>query len=72
MHHYYGHFFGMHFIWWIIWIVIIIWIFATPNSNPFQKSKKESPLDILKARFAKGEITKEAYEEAKKVLKSDD
>ena len=72
MHHYYGHFFGMHFIWWIIWIVLIIWIFAIPNSNPFQKTKKDSPLDILKTRFAKGEITKEAYEEAKKVLKSEE
>ena len=72
MHHHYGHFFGMHFLWWIVWIIIIIWIFITRNWNSTQRTNKESSLDILKARFAKGEITKEAYEEAKKVLKSDD
>ncbi|CAM1364974.1 hypothetical protein TSEDIMI_20086 [Tenacibaculum sediminilitoris] len=39
-------------------------------SSFFQVTKKESPLDVLKRRFAKGEITKEEYEEAKKVLNS--
>ena len=72
MNHYYGHFFGMHFIWWIIWIILIIWIFATPYDIPFQRTKEESPLDILKKRFAKGEITKEEYEAAKKTLKYED
>lgn len=71
MHHYYDHFFGMHFIWWIVWVVIIIWIFASPKYASY-KRKKESPLDILKTRFAKGEIDKEAYEDAKKVLKEDE
>ena len=36
-----------------------------------QKSKKENPLDILKKRFAQGEISKEEFEESKKVLKSE-
>jgi putative membrane protein len=71
MHNYDGNFGGMHLIWWIIWMVFIIWIFATPWSIPGQRSKKDSPLDILKKRFAKGEITKEEYEESKKILKSE-
>ena len=58
----------MHLIWWIIWMVLIIWIFATPWSIPGQRAKKDSPLDILKKRFAKGEITKEEFEESKKIL----
>lgn len=67
MHHGY-HFGGMHFFWWIFWIIIIIWIFATPYDLPGQRTKTETPLEILKKRFAKGEITKEEYDEKKKLL----
>ena len=42
---------GMHFIWWFLWIFILIWIFATPYEIPGQRSKKGSPLDILKKVF---------------------
>jgi putative membrane protein len=62
------HFGGMHFFWWIFWIIIIIWIFATPYDLPGQRTKTESPLEILKKRFAKGEITKEEYDQKKKLL----
>jgi len=70
MHFYDGHFGGMHLIWWIIWLVFIIWIFFIPTDIPYQKAKKESPLEILKKRFAKGEISKEEFEESKKILNS--
>lgn len=33
--------------------------------------KKNSPLDILRRRFASGQITAKEYEEMKKVLKED-
>ncbi|EAQ49990.1 MULTISPECIES: SHOCT domain-containing protein [Flavobacteriaceae] len=71
MHLYDGHFGGMHLIWWIIWIILLAWIFFIPTDIPYQKTKKEDPLDILKKRFAEGFITKEEYEESKKILKSD-
>ena len=71
MHFYEGHFGGMHLIWWIIWIAFIAWIFFIPADIPYQKTKKENALDILKKRFAKGEISKEEFEESKKILKSD-
>lgn len=71
MHYYDGHFGGMHFIWWVIWLVFLIWIFLLPYNIPYQKTKKESPTDILKKRFAKGEISKEEYEESLKILNSD-
>ena len=71
MHLYDGHFGGMHLIWWIIWLIFIVWIFLIPTDIPYQKTKKDSPLDILKKRLAKGEISKEEYEESKKILKSE-
>ena len=59
---------GMHLLWWILWIVVIFWIFASPYNIPGQRSKKETPLDILKKRFAKGEINSEEYQEKKMLL----
>ena len=47
MHFYDGHFGGMHLIWWIIWFFFIVWIFFIPVDIPYQKAKKDSPLDIL-------------------------
>ncbi|WP_428741022.1 SHOCT domain-containing protein [Tenacibaculum sp.] len=69
--HYYKHYFDIHVIWWFIWIIFIICLFAVSYNFPFLRTKKDSPLDILKKRFSKGEISKEAYEEAKKNLESD-
>ncbi len=68
MHLFEGHYWGMHFIWWIIWVVFIFWIFFTPWDVPGQKTKKETPLDILKKRLATGEITTDEFEERKKLL----
>jgi putative membrane protein len=69
-HTYNGHFWGMHFFWWIIWFFFIIWIFATPWDIPGQRTQKDTPLDILKKRFARGEIMKEEFEDKKSFLKN--
>lgn len=69
--HYDSYFWGMHLIWWLIWFGLLFWIFATPYDVPGQRKKKDTPLDILKKRFASGEITKEEYEESKKILERD-
>lgn len=66
-----NHFGGMHLIWWFVWLIFIFWIFATPYDVPGQRKKKDSPLDILKKRFASGEINKEEYEGNKKILEND-
>ena len=70
MHYYGGSFGGMHLIWWILWFLFLAWIFFIPADIPYQKSKKESPLDILKKRFAQGEISKEEFNEAKTIINS--
>ena len=60
---------------WIFWIVIIgavIWlIISQSGKNRYQNQINphlESPLDIIKKRYAKGEISKEQFEEMKKDL----
>lgn len=64
-------FWGMDMIWWFMWIVLMIWIFAIPYNIPGQRSVKDSPLNILKRRFASGEINKEEYEESRLILARD-
>ncbi len=70
MHFFDGHYGGMHSIWWIVWLILLIWIFFVPYDIPYQILKKDDPFRILKKRFANGEITKDEYEEANKILKS--
>ncbi|MGN6531878.1 MAG: SHOCT domain-containing protein [Ginsengibacter sp.] len=65
---YYNGYWGMNFIWWIIWILFLIWIFATPWG--FRRTRDTS-YDILRKRFASGEITKEEYQEKKAILEKD-
>lgn len=63
-----GHFWGMHWMWWTLWITILILIFFVPlGFRPKQKGEATA-LDLLKKRFANGEIDKEEYEERKKIL----
>ncbi len=54
--------FGMGFGW-IVFIIVIGMIIYLLFAN------KKTPKDILDERFAKGEISKEEYEEALKALK---
>lgn len=72
-----GIFGGMWFGWifWIVLIALIIWVviqFSNRNRNQSNQStnivEKETPLDILKKRYAKGEITKEEFERMKNDL----
>ncbi|MAC82708.1 MAG: hypothetical protein CL624_01095 [Arcobacter sp.] len=49
----------------IFWIIIFFLLFSIFGKD---KNEKESAVDILKKRLAKGEITKEQYEEIKKSL----
>lgn len=62
------HYGGMHLIWWIIWIAFIFLIFGLFQPVPRRKMKENAPLAILQKRFASGDITKEEYEERKKIL----
>jgi putative membrane protein len=59
---------------WIFWLVILViigWVIVNQmnkNKRDTQSPQQESSLDILKRRYAKGEIAKEEFERMKKDL----
>jgi len=60
---------------WIVWIVVIVGIFflakwVVQQSRPGEQKPDESSLEILKKRYARGEINKEEFEQKKKDLLS--
>lgn len=80
-----GFMFGLPFVggigmllFWLLIIVGVVWLISTlasHNATPMVTNAPaapmvESPLDILKRRYAKGEINKEQYEEMKSTLGS--
>lgn len=65
-----GHFWGMHWMWWSFILLVIILVVLISMIVQNHGNQKETPLDILKKRYAGGEIGKEEYEERKKVLEN--
>lgn len=55
--------------WWIlIPVVLVLGVFLYNGRNKQNTVQRENPMDILDKRFAKGEISKEEYEEQKRTL----
>jgi putative membrane protein len=54
----------------IVIVLIIYFIITNTKSNRYTGGFSETSLDIIKERFAKGEITEEVFEKMKKALKS--
>lgn len=59
----------------ILFVVFIVFgrrgyrpLWDEESGNQYRHEKKETPLEILKKRYAKGEISKEEFEEMKRVL----
>jgi putative membrane protein len=64
--YYENYYWGMNVIWWLLWIIMLVWIFAIPYNIPFQRSKRDSSSEILKKRYASGEINLEEFHAMKK------
>jgi len=60
---------GMWFFW-IILFVVLVWIVksATGSSAGNKSISEDSPLDILKKRYARGEIDEQEYMRRRKDL----
>ena len=69
-----GMFFGGGFMWifWLILIVLLVMVVRAtlPGGGPDNKTGLESPMDILKKRFARGEIDEEEFERRRKELEN--
>ncbi len=65
--------FGGMWIFWIAVIALVVWIInqaanRNQTTNNTVTEINETPLDILKKRYAKGEITNEQFNEMKRNL----
>lgn len=55
------------FIFWIIIIVLVVLLFQKLTDKD-SSGKSNKPLDILKERYARGDINKKEYEEKRREL----
>ncbi|MFT6883218.1 MAG: putative membrane protein [Marinoscillum sp.] len=62
------HYGGMHLIWWFVWVILLFWVFVIPYNIPGQRSRKETPLEILNRQLASGKINRDEYLEKKKLM----
>ena len=66
------YYWGMHTYWWFWWL--FIWIMFFSFFMPVRRHvyrQMQSPLQLLQARYAAGEITSEEYEERRAKLVRD-
>ncbi len=60
---------GWMIIGWVVIIGLIIWgVIAFSRRGGSTYGQRQSPLDIAKERYARGEITKEQFEQIKRDL----
>jgi putative membrane protein len=68
------HTFGGGILMFLFWGVIIggiaLLVFGVARRSPQRDNRGESPLDILKRRYASGEIDREEFERMKELLSS--
>jgi putative membrane protein len=67
MHPWFG---GGYFMWILLIILaaVVIYLISQQRKGSGPSSPAETPMDILKKRYAAGEITKEQFEDMKKDL----
>lgn len=51
-------------------VLLVLWFVRNPGRTTSTTSAGETPLDLVKARYARGEINKQQYEELRRDLAS--
>lgn len=62
---------GMHALWWIFWIVLIgalAYGLSGRRRPDRRREPRETPEEVLRRRFANGEIDAQEYEQRQAVL----
>jgi putative membrane protein len=60
---------AMMLFWTVLLIVVVVVVVRLLKSHEGSNTQKMDPLDIAKERYAKGEITKDEFEQLRKDLK---
>jgi Predicted membrane protein (DUF2078). len=58
-------------IWMLVWIVALLFMVWLIVRSPSERTTAEDAMAILRARFARGEISQEEFERAKVALLAD-
>ena len=57
---------------WFVWIplvILIVWlIMRLSNRESYSQNREESPMEILKKRYARGEVSEEEFQQQRKDL----
>lgn len=61
-------FHGMGMLFWFVMLIIIVMLAMNFFKKNDLKNENESALDILKKRYAKGEISKEEFKQIKSTI----
>lgn len=51
-------------------VLVVVWLFRNAGRTGLSASSSDPALELLKTRYAKGEITKEQFEEMRRTLAS--
>jgi putative membrane protein len=62
--------FGFHWGNWFFGFAFLPIIWWAVGSSSHKKDRNDSPLDILKERYARGEISRQEFEEKKRDLEN--
>lgn len=63
---------GMHGFWWLFWLAVtVMFAILLMRAAGREQRPAETPLELLRRRFAAGEINAQEYEQRKAALERD-